>query len=78
VSATDTSNIDHSFRNLRIRRLAGRIGGEVQDFKLSASLDDPTIADLHAALVKHKVLFSAPPSTTRSTTTARRRASSAA
>ncbi len=35
-----TSSIDPSFANLRIRRLAGRIGGEVQDFKLSAGLDD--------------------------------------
>jgi len=57
LSANDTSGIDHSFPNLRIRRLAGRIGGEVQDLKLSASLDDPTLADLEAALVKHKVLF---------------------
>ena len=57
MSAPDTSSIDLSFRNLRIRRLAGRIGGEVQDLKLSASLDDPTFADLEAALVKHKVLF---------------------
>lgn len=57
MSANDTAHIDHSFRNLRIRRLAGRIGGEVQDLKLSAALDDATFADLEAALVKHKVLF---------------------
>ncbi|MCB1996711.1 MAG: TauD/TfdA family dioxygenase [Rhodoferax sp.] len=57
MTAHDTTNIDTSFGNLRIRRLAGRIGGEVQDLKLSASLDDATVADLQAALVKHKVLF---------------------
>lgn len=57
MTAHDTTNIDTSFGNLRIRRLAGRIGGEVQDLKLSASLNDATVADLQAALVKHKVLF---------------------
>jgi taurine dioxygenase len=57
LSAHDPSSIDLSFRNLRIRRLAGRIGGEVQDLKLSAALDEQTVADLRAALAKHKVLF---------------------
>ena len=52
-----TANIDTSFSTLRIRRLAGRIGGEVQDLKLSDSLDEQTVADLQAALVRHKVLF---------------------
>jgi hypothetical protein len=45
LTAQDTSNFDHSFRNLRIRRLAGRIGAEVQDLRLAASLDEPTLAD---------------------------------
>lgn len=54
---TAATNIDSSFPDLRIRRLAGRIGGEVQDLKLSASLDAEVIAQLEAALVKHKVLF---------------------
>ena len=57
MTSPDTANIDLSFRNLRIRRLAGRIGGEVLDLKLSPSLDDPTVADIEAALLKHKVLF---------------------
>lgn len=51
------SNIDTSFGALRIRRVAGSLGGEVLDLKLSAALDDETIAQLDAALVRHKVLF---------------------
>lgn len=54
---TAAHNIDSSFPDLRIRRLAGRIGGEVQDLRLSATLDAEVIAQLEAALVKHKVLF---------------------
>jgi alpha-ketoglutarate-dependent taurine dioxygenase len=57
MTASAPSNIDTSFGELRIRRVAGRIGGEVQDLKLSALLDDETIAQLQAALVRHKVLF---------------------
>lgn len=57
MTAVTTNNIDSSFRDLRIRRLAGRIGGEVQDLRLSATLDDEVIAQIEAALVKHKVLF---------------------
>ena len=57
--SNDTSppDIDTSFGNLRIRRVAGSLGGEVLDLKLSGDLDDATIADLTAALVQHKVLF---------------------
>lgn len=51
------SSIDTSFGDLRIRRVAGHIGGEVQDIKLSADLPAETIELLEAALVKHKVLF---------------------
>lgn len=51
------SSIDTSFGDLRIRRVAGHIGGEVQDIKLSADLPAETIELLGAALVKHKVLF---------------------
>lgn len=54
---TAATNIDSSFPDLRIRRLAGRIGGEVQDLKLGAALDAEVIAQIEAALVKHKVLF---------------------
>jgi taurine dioxygenase len=51
------ASLDTSFEQLRIRRVAGLIGGEVLDFKLSADLDDATIDTIHQALVKHKVLF---------------------
>jgi alpha-ketoglutarate-dependent taurine dioxygenase len=57
LTAHHTTNIDSTFGALRIRRLAGRIGGEVQDLKLSGTLDDQTVADIQAALVAHKVLF---------------------
>lgn len=49
--------VDTSFDGLRIRRVAGNIGGEVLDFKLHAGLIDAQADALHQALVKHKVLF---------------------
>lgn len=52
-----TSAFDTSFGDLRIRRVAGHIGGEVQNLKLSADLPREVIEQLNAALVKHKVLF---------------------
>jgi taurine dioxygenase len=52
-----TTPFDTSFGDLRIRRVAGHIGGEVQNLKLSADLSREVIEQLNAALVKHKVLF---------------------
>ena len=52
-----SSSIDTSFGDLRIRRVAGHIGGEVQGLKLSADLSPEVVEHLNAALVKHKVLF---------------------
>ncbi|QQC66636.1 TauD/TfdA dioxygenase family protein [Paraburkholderia ginsengisoli] len=57
MSSAAQTSLDTSFENLPIRRVAGLIGGEVQDLKLSASLDDAAIDTLHRALVKYKVLF---------------------
>ncbi|CAD6529099.1 TauD/TfdA dioxygenase family protein [Paraburkholderia metrosideri] len=57
MSSSAETNLDTSFENLRIRRVAGLIGGEVQDIKLSPDLDDAAIDTLHRALVKYKVLF---------------------
>lgn len=56
-ATTADSAFDTSFKNLRVRRLAGRIGAEIQDLKLSGSLDDATFAELYAVLLKHKVVF---------------------
>jgi taurine dioxygenase len=56
MSAT-TLSIDTSFDGLRIRRVAGRLGGEVLDFKLSPTLDAALFKELHAALLHYKVLF---------------------
>ena len=49
--------IDTEFGDLRIRRVAGAIGGEVLDFRLASDLPAEAIDHLNAALVKHKVLF---------------------
>jgi taurine dioxygenase len=56
-SASPSSAIDTRFGHLQIRRVAGHIGGEVQNLMLSARLGDDEIAHLNAALVAHKVLF---------------------
>ena len=57
VAAPSPSGIDTSFGDLRIRRVAGHIGGEVLGLRLRADFDDATIDNLHRALVRHKVLF---------------------
>ncbi len=54
---TTASSIDTSIGDLRIRRVAGSLGGEVQGLRLHADLPAATIEQLDAALVKHKVLF---------------------
>jgi alpha-ketoglutarate-dependent taurine dioxygenase len=56
-NSNDFSAIDTSTAGLRIRRVAGNIGGEVLDFELSSRLPDATIDALQQALVRHKVLF---------------------
>jgi len=57
MSLDASSSIDTSIGDLRIRRVAGHIGGEVQDIKLGGDLPADVIEQLNAALVKHKVLF---------------------
>jgi len=42
---------------LDIVPVAGRIGAEIRGIALSGDLDDPTIAAIRAALVRHKVIF---------------------
>lgn len=44
-------------QSLAVQPVAGHIGAEVENFHLSASLDDEQINLIEAALVKHKVLF---------------------
>lgn len=48
---------DNSIGDLRIRRVAGHIGGEVQGLRLDGDLPDGLVEQLNTALVKHKVLF---------------------
>ncbi|MDM0056655.1 TauD/TfdA dioxygenase family protein [Variovorax fucosicus] len=57
MSHDTSSSIDTSIGDLRIRRVAGHIGGEVQDIKLGGDLPAHVIEQLNTALVKHKVLF---------------------
>jgi len=54
---TPVGAIDTSIADLRIRRVAGSLGGEVLDLKLGTDLSARAIADIETALVKHKVLF---------------------
>lgn len=56
-SENHDSAIDTTFGTLRVRRVAGHIGGEVLDVKLGADLPEDTFASLYAALLKYKVLF---------------------
>jgi alpha-ketoglutarate-dependent taurine dioxygenase len=56
-NAFSADAFDTSFGHLRIRRVAGSLGGEVEDLKLSPELDAETVELLNAALVRHKVLF---------------------
>ncbi|MDM0014643.1 TauD/TfdA family dioxygenase [Variovorax sp. J22P168] len=57
MSHEKPSAFDTSIGDLRIRRVAGNIGGEVQDIRLGSHLSADVIEQLNAALVKHKVLF---------------------
>lgn len=57
MSTHAPSSNDTSFGDLRIRRVAGHIGGEVEDFQLRPDLAPQQIEQLNAALVRHKVLF---------------------
>ena len=52
-----TSQIDTRFGDLRVRRVAGHIGGEVLGLELSAELPADTFNHLYQALLAHKVLF---------------------
>lgn len=54
---TASSAVDTSIGNLQIRRVAGTLGGEVQNIQLTPDLPEQTIADLTRALVTYKVLF---------------------
>ncbi|MGR4867629.1 TauD/TfdA dioxygenase family protein [Variovorax sp. LARHSF232] len=57
IAPVSSSSLDTRFGDLRIRRVAGHIGGEVLDLKLAPDLPQHTIDQLNAALVRHKVLF---------------------
>lgn len=57
-SPTDLpGHLDTRFGDLRVRRIAGHIGAEIQGLKLDAGIPDAQLAQVHAALLAHKVLF---------------------
>lgn len=47
----------HAREALDLRRVAGRIGAEIRNVRLSATLDDAAFDAINAALLEHKVLF---------------------
>ena len=57
MSQSTIPSFDTAIGDLRIRRVAGHIGGEVQGLRLGADLPAEVVEHLEAALVKHKVLF---------------------
>ncbi len=52
-----TDNTVRVHHDLKVKRLAGRIGAEVSGVKLSADLDRGTLDDIRALLLRHKVIF---------------------
>ncbi|MCE0800612.1 TauD/TfdA family dioxygenase [Buttiauxella sp. S04-F03] len=52
-----SSHSDVEFKNLTIRRVAGNIGAEIVDFKITPDIDENIFSQIEAALVKYKVLF---------------------
>lgn len=43
--------------NLEVRPLAGRIGAQIENIRLSGDLSDAVVTSIEAALAKHKVIF---------------------
>ncbi|MFZ3388841.1 TauD/TfdA dioxygenase family protein [Buttiauxella gaviniae] len=52
-----SSHPDVEFKNLTIRRVAGNIGAEIVDFKITPDINENIFSQIEAALVKYKVLF---------------------
>lgn len=52
-----TDNTVRVHHDLKVRRVAGRIGAEISGVKLSADLDRGTLDDIKALLLRHKVIF---------------------
>ncbi|MCT4705573.1 TauD/TfdA family dioxygenase [Enterobacteriaceae bacterium H16N7] len=52
-----TVSVDTDFPDLTIRRVAGSIGAEILDIKITPDIDASIFAQIEGALVKYKVLF---------------------
>jgi taurine dioxygenase len=46
-----------SFTRIDVRRIAGRIGAEIEGVDLAKPLDGDTMAEIRSALLRHKVVF---------------------
>ncbi|GBR53444.1 putative taurine dioxygenase [Neokomagataea thailandica NBRC 106555] len=57
MSETLEPNAARVASSLKIRRVAGALGAEVQGVRLSADLDEVTFTEIKQALNRHKVLF---------------------
>ncbi len=55
--AENTHLINSEYPLLQLRQVAGNIGAEITNIKLSADLADDLFSQLESALVKYKVLF---------------------
>ena len=54
---TDTRTVSHRDVHIEIRPVAGRIGAELVGADAGADLDDEIIAEIHHALLVHRVVF---------------------
>ena len=53
----NTNQVDTEFPDLTVRRVAGNIGAEILDVKITPDIDANLFSQIEAALVKYKVLF---------------------
>ncbi len=53
----NANQVDTEFPDLTVRRVAGNIGAEILDVKITPDIDANLFSQIEAALVKYKVLF---------------------
>src|SRR6476659_6247229 len=52
-----TISLDRTSQTVSVQRLGGRIGARIDGVRLGPDLDPESVADIRAALLKHKVVF---------------------
>src|SRR4051794_25916098 len=45
------------YRQIEAKRIAGALGAEIEGVDLADDIDDATMAEIHAALLEHQVIF---------------------